>query len=87
MVIEKMMRKHGVIHMYLTFLLYGSKLFMMRLMPNSVAFSVLDEWMDGWRRRKEGGEREPEMRLGISLDGCQGSSLGSSVYSTSRMAL
>ena len=36
---------------------------------------------------REGGERELEMRLGISLDGCQGSSLGSSVYSTSRMAL
>ena len=36
---------------------------------------------------REGGEREPEMRLGISLDGSQGSSLGSSVYSMSWIAL
>ena len=46
----------------------------------------MDGWMDGGGRR-EGGERELEMRLGISLDGCQGSSLGNSVYSMSRMAL
>ena len=42
----------------------------------------MDGWMDGGGGRREGGEREPGMRLGISLDGCQGSSLGSSVYST-----
>ena len=50
----------------------------------------MDGWMDGGGGgggRREGGEREPKMRLGISLDGCQGSSLSSSVYSTSRMAL
>ena len=35
---------------------------------------------------EEEGEREGR-GLGISLDGCQSSSLGSSVYSTSRMAL